>query len=215
MKSYIVTGILLVLSFIANGQSDTPAYLWNYTSLTGKLSEKTRLSFSQKLHYSIDDDKINYKHTDIILYHDFSRNIALGVALRNASSFSNSSWVSETTPQAYMVYKGEVKKFKLNFSNRYDYRCFDTGERQSRYRNKLTIVSPVSIFDFGFRPYVAEEMFVKLNDEGFYNYRLFGGFSLFNIRFVKIDLFYCCNKLKQNNAWNHQNVGGLYLYFSI
>lgn len=214
MKIFFL-GVILFIGGSLYGQEGIHNYLWNYISVSGKLSQKTELNFSQKLHYSIDDALIDYMQTDIILYYNFTKHFTFGAALRNAYIYSDEKWVAEITPQLYGVYKTSFKDITVNFSNRFDYRTFDTVEKQSRYRNKLTIVSPVSLVKFGLRPYIAEEMFVKLNGDGFYNYRLFGGMYLFNIRFLKVDLFYCYNKYEWNNAWTHQNVGGIYLYFTI
>ena len=212
---YIILVLFLIVGGSLFGQDAPESYIWNYNSLAGKLGKKTQLFFSEKLHFNIEETLIDYKQTDLVLYHDFTKNVTLGVSLRNANSYKNDSWISEITPQFYAVYKTKLKDIDVNFSNRFDYRNFDDGSKQTRYRNKLTLISPVSLAKFGLRPYIAEEMFVKLNGGGFYNYRLFGGMYLFNIRFLKINLFYCYNRFEQTEKWTYQNVGGIYLNFNI
>lgn len=212
---FIILGLILFVGSSLYGQNAPENYVWNYNSLAGNLGEKTQLVFSEKLHFNIAETLLDYKQTDIILYHDFTKNVTLGLSLRNANSYKGDSWISEITPQFYAEYTAKLKNIEIKFSNRFDYRNFDDGSKQTRYRNKLTFVSPVSLMKFGLRPYIAEEMFVKLNGGGFYNYRFFGGIYLFDIRFLEINLFYCYNRFEQTETWTYQNVGGIYLNFNI
>jgi hypothetical protein len=213
---YIFFAAILLCGICCFGQGHkTGTYLWNHNSLSGNLSSKTQIVFSEKLHYNVDQGQFNYYQTDIIFYRQVHKKFKLGVALRNAHAGRNENRVSEVTPQLYGVYQGAVKKAGINFSNRLDFRNFDNGTHYVRYRNKFSLASPVAYTKLNIRPYLAEEMFVKLNGEGFYNFRLFGGLYLFDIRFLKVNLFYCRNMIQSDDSWKYQNVTALYLYFKI
>ncbi|HBL75433.1 MAG: hypothetical protein A2W90_03880 [Bacteroidetes bacterium GWF2_42_66] len=213
---FVLIGIALLSGLFALGQDEkVENYLWSYTSLSEDINEKTQIVFSEKVHYNLSEKLSDYNQFDIILYRDIHKNFSVGLALRNAYSGGRNNWVSEITPQIYGVYKGSLNKFSINWSNRIDFQNFDTGAKRTRYRNKLTVIFPRSYTKLKISPFLAEEMFVKFNDDGFYNFRLFGGAYLFDIRFLKANLFYCYNMINKENRWTHQNVTGISLHFKI
>lgn len=209
-------GIGLFASLFVSGQTiETESYLWNYSSVSKTINKKNELLLGEKLHYSINEGQINYHHFDLILYHRFNKNFTLGMAVRNAYSGVSENQIKEITPQVYGVYKAGLKRLTVNWSNRIDYRNFDTGEKQTRYRSKLTLALKDRFTKARIQPYMAEEMFVKFNEEGLYNVRFFGGLYLFETTYLKVDLYYCYIFHDQGLSWGHQNVKGLNLYFRI
>ena len=215
MKYFFLGTLLLLGNFVLGQDEETENYVWSYSSMSGNISEKTQLVFAEKLHYNVTRGQFDYNQSDLILYRKLHKNFSIGMAIRNAHAGRNGNRVSEITPQLYGVYKANPKNIGIIWSNRFGYRNFDTGDKQVRYRNKLTLISPLSYTKLRIRPYVAEEMFIKLNQDGFYNLRLFGGLYLFDIRFLKVNLFYCYNMIESDDVWKHQNVAALNLYFQI
>lgn len=215
MRIFLLVIVLFANLFVSGQTNETESYLWNYSSVSKAINRKNELQLGEKLHYSISDSQINYHHFDFIFYHHFNENFTLGLAVRNAYSGISENQISEVTPQIYGVYKGILKKLSVNWSNRLDYRNFETGEKQTRYRNKLTLTLLNSYTKVRIQPYLAEEMFVKFNEDGLYNVRFFGGLYLLETNYFKVDMYYCYIMLDQGVNWGHQNVKGLNLYFKI
>ncbi len=216
MKNFLFVLLLFFSTVWAFAQDNEPeTYFWNTTSLSGSIHERYKFVFGQKIHYNLNNNKLEYSHFDMACYKQISSHITLGAGFRNTYSKKSYGWQNELRYMAYGIYSGQLNEIKTQITNRLEYRTFDIGKSHYRYYNKLNVEFPLSVSAHNLKPYLTEELFIKLNDENLHLVRWYAGFYLLDTKHVQSDLFYCYNIQKSWPRWTRANVVGLNLRFVI
>lgn len=202
--------LFLFFGVITFAQSDNNSfYIWNTNSLHGKIVNKVGYSLGQKKHFNINELKANLFYYEAILKYPLNNQLTLGTGFRHYNFKVTNRWNSENRYMTYLYFKNKKKSCKLFFTNRLSYRQFHESENHFRYYHKLMIVKPLILFSKTIRPFIAEEVFVKLNKDNFHLCRLFLGTKLIENRPVKLDLYFA--KTFQKHAirkWGNYNLLG-------
>jgi hypothetical protein len=116
-------------------------------------------------------------------------------------------------PQVDIAFFGKLNNISFNNRNRFEYRIKEDNN-SIRYRNKLTIKSPVYFHD-KIRLSVAEEPFYDCTGKEFNKNRIY-----FNIVFpmennITVELFYILEHFKKEEKWQYVNVLGTSLKYKI
>jgi hypothetical protein len=64
-------------------------------------------------------------------------------------------------------------------------------------------------------PYVAEEVFINFDEQGFNQQRLYGGVFIPLHEKVRLELFYLWKLDKAGDQWHDTNVIGSWVYFQF
>ncbi len=91
-----ITGLIIILFAFCSSDgvaqlASDGSYLWNSTSITYSVNDKTDLVISNKDHYSNQNDHLDYFHFDLIAYHKISEKFTLGMGFRQTESFKSNS----------------------------------------------------------------------------------------------------------------------------
>jgi len=125
---------------------------------------------------------------------------------------------SENRPNVNITARGGL--FGHDFANRLmlEYRDRTRGEDTWRLREKIILFSPFESDDTrGIRsldrkklqPYIAEEIFIDLTNEGFNQNRVYFGVRLKFFEHTSTDVHYMLQTLKSDSRWQNNNIIGI------
>ena len=186
--------------------------IWNKNDVTINLGQKFDISFSEKTHYSTNNNNLDLIFGDLFLFHKplIWLDYGVGYRITYADIFKNS--VQENRAMAIVNLKKNYNKFKFKFSNRIEHRDFKVELDHFRYKQQFTVMFP-PLTSWGMQFYTSEELFVKLNGDGTHLARLYGGISGLQNNNFQLKLYYALEKYKFIENWNTTDILGLNLSF--
>jgi len=103
--------------------------------------------------------------------------------------------------------------FDLDLSNRsrFEYRDRENKEDLWRYRNKTTVKFPLKLTNLKLQPYIADEIFITLNDDNVDRNRFYSGVSFNLSKDIKANIFYLWQTSRSGHQWKDINVLGTQL----
>jgi hypothetical protein len=212
MKKITVV-IIILLSVCGNNSfaqlSADGSYIWNTTSITYSLNDKTELSLGNKDHYSNQIDRLDYYHFELIGYRKLTNQFSLGLGLRQTESYKSNGWNPGQTYMFYGVLFFNPLNMKIKFSNRLTAKVSKSAENQYGLDN-------ISNIDFFVRstckfpkPYLMDEIFSNFNSGKIQTIRIYGGLHLLKMKYFGLDLYYCYWRSHSGPVWNAYNVLGV------
>lgn len=139
--------------------------------------------------------------------------MSLSPYYRHIVQFKEDNQFVTYNPQIDIAFFGKINNISLNNRNRFEYRIKEENN-SVRYRNKLTIKSPIYFHD-KIRISLAEEPFYDCTENEFNKNRIY-----FNIIFpmknnITVELFYILEHFKNEAKWQYVNVLGTSLKYKI
>lgn len=184
-------------------------YLWNTNSIFKPLSEKTVLAFSFKTHFEAKQKEIDQNYFEGQFRYLLNSNLSVGAGYRLVREKDNENWQYENRYLTYLFYKKKSQNCDIYFTNRLSYRDFGNSNNHFRYYNKLMFILPVTLLSKTLHPFIAEELFVKLNSENVHLGRLFAGIRCWNDKKVKLDLYAAkCFQKEEPGIWDTYPLAG-------
>ena len=152
--------------------------------------------------------------TDIWLYYfGLADWLTVGTGYKRVYTKAGDDWTTEDRPMFDAAVKTKVRGFGVVDRSRFEFRFPEDQEFVARYRNRLTVTSPVAFTPLQILPYVAEEVFVNFDEQGFNQQRLYGGVFIPLHEKVRLELFYLWKLDKSDDDWHDANVLGSWVYF--
>lgn len=205
--------LFLLFSVSSRGQNDRDFLLWNTTSLQAPVSKSYYLRVSTKTQYLPEVNSREESYLDVALYQKMSQWFQLGVGLRGAQHLKTDGTIYEYRPLLISKISFACRSIHYKTTNRLGYRVFSNQEHYMRYYHNFFIQFP-SVGKLP-KPYLGEEVFIKLNTEKIHMMRAHAGLNLLDQEHFKLDTFYAFQYLKSSNVWRNTNIIGLNLSFFI
>jgi len=209
-----ITAVIIILLSVCGNKvfaqfSADGSYIWNTTSITYTLNDKTELSLGNKDHYNNQIDRLDYYHFELTGYRKLTNQFSLGLGLRQTESYKSNGWNPGQTYLLYGVLFFNPLDMKIKFSNRLTAKVSKTAETQYGLDN-------ISNIDFFVRstckfpkPYLMDEIFSNINSVQIHTIRIYGGFHVFKREHFGIDLYYCNWQTRSTVDWKGYNVLGI------
>jgi hypothetical protein len=157
-------------------------------------------------------EKLYYQHTDFGLVTHLAEWIDLGFNFRQASEKNgDDDWIWENRPHANLTFKWTLADLGVSDRSRLEFRDKYNAEDIWRYRNKLTVKFPWELTSLKLKPYVAEEIYINLNQSGINKNRLYSGFSVNPAKNLSANVYYLWEASKSDPGWNDIHVLGTQL----
>lgn len=214
MKPCFTLLLLLLFAINSSAQSSNDFYWWNTTSLNMKMSAASDFNLSTKTHYNQSQHLREMTYVDVAAIHQMNDWLKVGLSFRLLQYPKTGTDDYEYRPQIYttLFSNRHVVKYRTTF--RFEQRWFKLAEDHQRVYNNVYVDFP-GLVKQTFKPLFGEELFYKLNGEGFHLARLYGGFGLFSTSHVGVDLFYVWQSTKKADSWQNSDVVALNLKFKI
>ena len=197
---------------------DGDFHWWTSAGASFDINKDWKCTFEEEFRLGDDAGELYYHHSDLgFVYGSFADWIDLGFNYRLVFGRAGSAgdWKQENRPHLNITLKGKL--FDLNVSNRsrFEFRDIEDYEDHWRYRNKFTVKLPLELTDLKLKPYVADEVFIPLNDDNVSQNRVYAGFSFDVLENMKGEIFYCWLSARVTGDWRDYHVLGTRLKFQF
>ncbi len=188
---------------------------WPKADFLVPLGEQWKVNFEERLTFGDEARRLDDIQTDLCFYYSGLADwLTVGFGYKETFEKDGDDWLLEHRPLVNLIVKG--RPFDLTFisRSRFEYRMPEDDDDVWRYRNRLLIAPEPALSSTKIVPYLAEEIFIRFDDEDFNQHRLQGGFFIPLYGQIRLELFYCWKLDEQeDNSWHDTNVVGSYLYF--
>jgi hypothetical protein len=208
MGLVIVSGLLTTGVFATQ---DGDSQLWNTESIEGALAEDWGVKLEEEFRIGDDMEELYYHHTDAGLTYKLTDLFLLGLNYRQIFEKRNGEFKEENRLHVNATIKWRWEDFSFKDRSRFEYRVRTGKENVWRYRNKLSGTLPVKMTKFDIQPYLADEVFIDLNEGKFSRNRLFAGFGADVIKHLEVDIYYLWQASDKDKDWIDFNVIGIKL----
>lgn len=209
----ITAVIIILLSICVNKGfaqlSNDGSYLWNTTSITYTLNDKTEFSIGNKDHYSNQINRLDYYYYDLTGYRKLTNHLSLGLGYRRSSSYKSNLWSGSNNYLSYLVYLAQPGNMKIRCATRFAYKTFETADSQYSIDNISTADFFVNSKWHFPKPYLMNEIFTEIKTKRFQNVRIYGGLHLLKMKYFGLDLYYCYWRTHSGPTWYAYNVLGI------
>ncbi|UCG57826.1 MAG: DUF2490 domain-containing protein [Phycisphaerales bacterium] len=187
--------------------------LWVSGGTSVDLNDDFKATLAEELRYGGNAGRLYYHHTEVgLVYGGLADWLDLGFNYRQIfEEDSSGQWRPENRPHLNATVKGQVSGFSVSDRSRFEYRDRENKKDMWRYRNKVTVKFPAELTCLKLKPYVAEEVFVDLDDGDYNKNRLYAGFSFDLTKRAKGGIFYVWQASKSAGAWKDLHVLGAQL----
>jgi hypothetical protein len=214
LKSLLKIVLIICLGVLVATEStakDGYWQLWNTESLEGDFAKNWKVKLEEEFRFGDNMEELYYHHTDGGLNYKLTDLFSLGLNYRQIFEKKKGGYKEENRPHINGTIKWKWQDFTFKDRNRFEYRIRAGKENVWRYRNKLAITFPVKWTKFDIEPYLADEVFVDLDEGEFSRNRLYAGFEAKLMRHLGADIFYLWQSSKKDEDWIDFNIVGVKL----
>lgn len=189
-------------------------YWWNTTSLNWHVSTRNELLFSTKTHYNQSDHQREATYVDFGGQHLINGWWKIGLSFRFTQRLQNEITDYEYRPQFFATYQNKIHQLNYQAKLRLEQRWFKKAKAHQRIQQSL-FANWAPLYKNSFKPLLGEELFFKLNNEGFHRARLYAGMGFGVASYLDLELYYVCQFTKREPDWENSNVLALNLKFKL
>lgn len=187
---------------------------WAKATVRIPVSELWYFTSEERLTFGDEARRLDDHQTDVAFtYTGLADWFSVGIGYKHVFERDEDHWLQERRPLLNLTAKGDLFGLGIASRSRFEYRDQEDEEEVWRYRNQVTITPPVTFTTLKIQPYVADEIFVNFDEEGFNQQRLYGGIYIPLHKRVRLELFYFWKLDREPEVWHDTNVVGSYLHF--
>lgn len=190
---------------------------WSTARLSFDINKDWGFTFKEELRFEESGGSLYHHHSEAgFVYKSLADWIDLGFNYRQAyEKDSAGEWREENQPSLNITLKGKLLGLDVSDRSRFEYRRRENRDDVWRYRNKVTVKLPLELTPLKMKPYLADEVFITLNDDNIDRNRFFAGASFDLAKNLKGDVYYMWQSSKGSDNWTDINVLGTALKFSF
>ena len=208
---------VVLISEICFASDDGDFQYWSTASVSFDIDKDWKFTFKEEFRLKESGGHLYHHYSDVGFVHkSFADWIDLGFNYRQVfEKDSKGKWRQENRPHLNVTLKGKLLGLDVSDRSRFEYRDRENKEDVWRYRNKVTVKLPFELTELKLKPYLAEEVFITLNDDNVDRNRLYAGVSFKLAKNLKGDVFYLWQSSRSSGDWTDINVLGTALKFNF
>ena len=206
---------ILLISEVCFAFDDGDFQYWSNANASVKLNKNWTAVFEEELRLGDDGGRLYYHHSDLgFLYSGFAKWLDVGFNFREVfEEDSGGEWRQEHRPHLNAILKSKLLGCDFSSRSRFEYRDRENQKDLWRYRNKFTFKLPLELTSLKLKPYVADEIFIPLNNDNIDRNRFYSGVTFNLSKNIKADIFYLWQASKSGGDWKDVNALGTSLKF--
>ncbi len=209
---FVAVGLFLMFSGKLYAYDDHDFQIWNTDVEEFKINKSSKVTLEQEFRLGDNASNFYYQHYDIGYIYDLSKHLNIGFGYRYIEEMKNKKFKVESDPYWIATLFWELLGAKFDSRSRFEYRHFDYQPDSWRYRNKFTAKLPWKFTKKEIQPYLADEIFIRLNGTDLNQNRFSAGFSFIIVKNLKGEIYYMLqstkNYKKTASDWTDTNVLG-------
>jgi len=206
---------VLFISEFCFAYDDTGFQWWSKAGVSYDINKDWKVTFEEEFKLGDDGGHLYYHHSDLgFVYKSFADWIDLGFNFREAfEKDSAGEWRQENRPHLNITLKGKLFDLDLSDRSRFEYCDRENKKDLWRYRNKFTVKFPLELTGLKLQPYLADEVFINFDEEGYNRNRLYSGVSFKLSKNLEGNIFYLWQSSRSSGDWKDINVLGVGLKY--
>ncbi len=206
--SFVLFGLLLMCVSKCYAYDDGDFQIWHTEGQEMKINKDLKLTLEEEFRFGDNANAFFYHHYDGGLVYALNKNLDIGLNFRRAYEKIRGKLRRENRPHINITPKWELFGLKFEDRSRFQYRNFDYQEEYWQYRNKFTVKFPWKLTNLEIQPYLADEIFVTLNDGEVNRNRYYAGAGMKLTSNIRGEVFYLLQRGKSSGKWSNTNVFG-------
>jgi len=216
--SLAAAGLITFLCSTVFGFDDDDFQYWSSAGASVNINKDWKAVFTEELRFGNQGGNLYYQRSDLgFVYSGFADwiDIGLNYGLIYEKDDKTDRWRRENRPHLNLTFKWKMWGLSLSDRNRFEYRDRENGKRLWRYRNKFTVKLPWKLTAWKLQPYVADEVFINLDDEHFNRNRFYAGVSTPLGEKLSADIYYILQASRKGSDYTDYHVLGTALKFKF
>jgi hypothetical protein len=190
---------------------------WSTAGVTVDINNNWKITFQEEFRLGESGGTLYYHHSEAgLIYSGLADWLDVGAGYRQVfEKNSSGQWKQENQPNINVTLKTKLFGLDVSDRSRIEYRDLEDRQDLWRYRNKVTVKFPVELTELKLQPYIADEIFIPLNDDNIDKNRFYAGASLKLTKNLKGEIYYLWQSSRGANNWTDISVLGTALKFSF
>jgi len=211
----IVVISVALFSEVCLASSDGDFEYWSKASVAFDIDKDWTVTFEEEFRLRDGGGNLYRHHCDLgLVYKSLADWIDFGFNYRQIfEKDSKGQWRPENRPHLNVTLKGRLFDLDLSDRSRLEYRDRENQTDVWRYRNMFTVTTPFEFTELKLKPYLADEVFISLDGEGYNINRLFSGVSFKPAKNIGVGIYYLWQTSKSGGGWIDTNVIGTQVKF--
>ena len=189
---------------------------WTAGGASFDINKDWKVTFEEEFRFGDDAGELYYHHSDLgFVYGSLADWLDLGFNYRQVFERTDSEgdWKQENRPHLNITLKGQLFGLNISDRSRFEYRDREDKNDLWRYRNKFTVKFPLELTKLKLKPYLADEVFIPLNDDNITRNRFYTGISFEVLENMTGEVFYLWQSSRSSDDWKDANILGTRLKF--
>ncbi|MDD4939552.1 MAG: DUF2490 domain-containing protein [Candidatus Omnitrophica bacterium] len=207
-RIFVIVGLVLFLTTKVYAYDDGDFQIWHTENQEFKINKGSKITLEEEFRWADDAGEFFYHHYDAGFVYSINKHLDLGANYRQVYEKKKGDFREENRPHLNAALKYDVYGFKIDDRNRIEYRHFEYQADAWRYRNKFTIKFPWKFTKLQIQPYLADEIFLDLQNKAFSRNRFYSGVGVNVTKNIKGEVFYLLQSSRSGKIWVDSNVLG-------
>lgn len=210
----VMLTVVVLPSQVCGGFDDGDFQYWSAAKARFDINKNWYGTVEEEFRIGDDVERLYYRHTDLGVATSLADWLTLGFNFRHITERGTGrDWIWENRPHVNLTFKWKLGDLALSDRSRFEYRDKYNAKDMWRYRNKFTVKFPWEFTPLKLKPYVAEEIFVDLDQSGINRNRFYSGLSLKLSKNLLGNIYYLWQASSSKHQWNDIHVLGTQLEF--
>jgi len=221
VKSWVCLVVAIVtialISDTCFAYDDGDFQYWSKAGVSFDIDKDWKFAFEEEFRFKESGGHLYHHYSDVgFVYKSFADWVDFGFNYRQVfEKDSKGEWREENRPHLNVTLKGKLFDLDLSDRSRLEYRDRENKKDVWRYRNKFMMKIPLELTKLKLQPYLADEVFINLDKEGYNRNRLYSGVTFKLSKNVKGEIYYLWQSSRASSGWEDINVLGTALKFSF
>jgi hypothetical protein len=213
-----IAGLITLLCSTVFGFNDGDFQYWSSAGASVNINENWKAEFTEEFRFGNKGGNLYYQNSELgFVYSGFADwlDIGLNYGLIFEKDDKTDIWHRENRPNLNLTFKWKMWDLLLSDRNRFEYRDRENAKDLWRYRNKFTIKTPWKLTPWQLQPYVADEIFINLDNEHFNRNRFYAGVSKQLAEKLSLDIYYMLQASRKHSDYTDYHVLGTTFKFKF
>ena len=210
-KWNLLTAVIAAVGLFTNisiGSKTEGFQYWNDVSLSTDITKDWQVTIDQEERMCNGGGNLYYEHTDLgFMRKNVTPWLDLSFNFRKIyEKNSHDDFKPTNYPYIDAIYK--TKLFGCDFSDKSRIAFQDKTDQKDtwQYRNKIALKFPVELTNWKLQPFIANEFFFDLDQQGFYKNWFMPGFTFPVGKNLKCELSWLWQERKAEHEWETVNA---------
>lgn len=190
---------------------------WSTADAVVDINKDWKTVFEQEFRLGDDGGHLYYRHSEIaLIYKGLANDIDIGFNFRKVYTEDDTNiWRQENRPHLNVTFRKTLGSIDFSTRSRLEYHDNELTDDFWQYRNLFTFTLPFELTSLKLKPYVADEIFIKLNGEGYSANRVYAGVAFNLHKNIEAAVYYVWQSTRTSPGRDDIHAVGTKLIFNF